>query len=384
MLRQHGLGNGPGVGSTGARLITVPGGRELQLIDALDRNPAVEYAEPDLIVTAAAVDPNDPFFPSQYALKNTSQPFTNNNPDSPITVDGGLADADVDAVEAWDTATGIDSTGKRIPVAVLDSGVDGNHEDISSQVVKRANFSGSATKRNDVVAEDYYGHGTHVAGIVAATANNGLGVAGVCPNCTIMAGKVLSDSGMGTSSGLANGINWAATNGAKVINMSLVVGASQTLQTAVDNAWKADVVLVAAAGNSGSTGMMYPAAYPTVIAVGATDNNDNKASFSTHGSWVDVGAPGVSVYSTFPNHRFTIGRQNNRAMNYDIGSGTSMAAPIVAGVAGLAWSAHLNPSNTLVRSEVESSGEKKADLQRFWTNGRVNAALAVTAEVPVP
>ena len=117
------------------------------------------------------------------------------------------------------------------------------------------------------MTEDYYGHGTHVAGIVAATHNTS-GVAGVCPGCTILAGKVLNDSGIGSSSALANGINWAVSNGAKVINMSLAVRASRTLETAVNNAWNNGVVLVAAAGNGGNQDKIYPGAYPNVIAVG--------------------------------------------------------------------------------------------------------------------
>ncbi|WP_350224013.1 S8 family serine peptidase [Pseudarthrobacter sp. fls2-241-R2A-168] len=238
-------------------------------------------------------------------------------------------------------------------------------------MVARANFT---TSRNN---EDNYGHGTHVAGIVAATDSNGMGVGGVCPGCTILAGKILSDTGMRSSSGLANGINWAVQNGAQVINMSLIVGASITLETAVNNAWNAGVVLVAAAGNGNSTTMMYPGAYPNVIAVGATDNNDKKASFSTYGTWVDVAAPGVSVYSTFPNHRFVLAREYNRSQGYDIGSGTSMSSPIVAAVAALAWSANPGASNWTVREKVEASTNPIEGVGTFWTHGRVNADLAV-------
>ncbi|HEU4668659.1 MAG TPA: S8 family serine peptidase [Arthrobacter sp.] len=361
-LRGHGLNQGPEIGSTGARLIKVPAGRELQLIEALSRNPVVEYAEPDKIVRPAT---NDEYFKYQYALQNDAQSVPNAS--GSMTLDAGTADADVDAVEAWSVTTG---TG--IGVAVLDSGVATDNPDINPKVVARANFT---TARNN---EDNYGHGTHVAGIVAATKDNSIGVAGVCPGCTILAGKVLSDTGMGSSSGLANGINWAVDSGAKVINMSLVVGASTTLQTAVTNAWSRNVVLVAAAGNGDNQTMTYPAAYPNVIAVGATDNNDSKASFSTHGaSWVDVAAPGVSVYSTFPNHKFVIGRQNGRSQGYDIGNGTSMAAPIVAAVAALAWKSHAGASNASVRFNVESTAELKAGTETYWAHGRVNANLAV-------
>lgn len=361
VLNAHGLGDGPDIGSTGAHLVSVPAGKELQLIEALSRNPAVEYAEPDNEVTAASADT---YFDRQYALQNTGQSFTNTRGD--ITVAAGTADADVDAVEAWAV-----TTGTNIKVAVLDSGVATDNPDINPKVDLRQNFT---TSRNN---EDNYGHGTHVAGIIAATKDNSAGVAGVCPGCRILAGKVLSDSGFGSSSGLANGINWAV-NKAKVINMSLVVGASSTLQAAVNNAWNSGVVLVAAAGNSNATGMMYPAAYPNVIAVGATDNKDNKASFSTYGSgWVDVAAPGVAVYSTFPNHRFTLARDYNRSQGYDIGNGTSMSAPVVAAVAALVWSTGPGATPDSVRGKVESTSEKRADQATLWAHGRVNACKAV-------
>ncbi|QHK21833.1 S8 family serine peptidase [Pseudarthrobacter psychrotolerans] len=368
VLRRHGLSDGPGIGSTGAHLIKVPDGKELQLVEALRRNPNVEYAEPDLVVTAAT---NDQYFPSQYALQNTGQAIYNTADKLVMAV--GTPDADVDAVEAWNV-----TMGTNVRVAVLDSGVASDNPDINPKVVDRANFSSSATRGKDPVAEDYYGHGTHVAGIVAAAADNTIGVAGVCPGCTILAGKVLSDNGMGSSSGLANGINWAVSKNAKVINMSLAVGASATLETAVNNAWNAGVVLVAAAGNGGNQDKFYPGAYPNVIAVGATDNNDAKASFSTYGaSWVDVAAPGVNVYSTFPNHRFAIASQYNRSQGYDVGSGTSMASPIVAAVAALAWSSHTGATNASVRANVETTAEKITGQDSYWAYGRVNACKAV-------
>jgi thermitase len=361
VLRQHGLSDGPDIGSTGAHLIKVPAGKELQLIDALSRNPAVEYAEPDELATASTADE---YFPRQYALQNNGQSFTNTA--GTLSVAGGTADADVDAVEAWNVTTG---TG--IKVAVLDSGVASDNPDINPKVVLRANFSSSATN------EDNYGHGTHVAGIVAAS-HNTFGVAGVCPGCTILAGKVLNDSGVGSSSTLANGINWAVNNGAKVINMSLGVRASRTLETAVNNAWSKGVVLVAAAGNGGNQTKIYPGAYPNVIAVAATDNTDAKASFSTYGaSWVDIAAPGVNVYSTFPNHTFVLGTQNNRSFGYDVGNGTSMSSPIVAATAALAWSSHPGATNTSVRANVESTADPISGTGTYWANGRVNADRAV-------
>ena len=371
VLRQHGLGDGPGIGSTGARLIRVPAGKELRLIEALGRNPGVEYAEPDAVATALADPPvNDPYFKDQYALQNVGQSFTNNStdPNSTITIPAGTPDADVDAVEAWAV-----TTGGGIRVAVIDSGVDLDHEDISSQVVERVNFTADG-------ADDEYGHGTHVAGIVAATSNNGVGVAGVCPGCTILDVKVLDRNGYGSASGIARGIDWAAGNGAKVINLSLGMRLStRTLETAVNNAWNRGAVLVAAAGNAGTQAKIYPGAYPNVIAVAATDNMNVLASFSSYGArWVDVAAPGVSVYSTFPNHPSNLATANNRALSYDIGSGTSMASPIVAATAALAWNAHPGSSNASVRARVESSADETVKgTGTLWAHGLVNANAAV-------
>ena len=363
VLRQHGLSGGASIGNTGAHLIKVPAGKETQLIEALSRNPLVEYAEPDAVVTAATADE---YFPRQYALQNDGQSFTSTSGD--IFIAPGKQDADVDAVEAWSV-----STGTGTPVAILDSGVATDNPDIAPKVIARANFSGAAT------GEDNYGHGTHVAGIVAATANNTTGVAGVCPDCTILDVKVLNDSGSGSTSGIANGIDWAARNGAKVINMSLGQRvSSRALEAAVNNAWNQGILIVAAAGNGGNTTKVYPGAYANVIAVAATDNNDTKASFSTYGGkWVDVAAPGANIYSTFPNHEFYLGTQYGRSQGYDVANGTSMASPVVAGVAALAWSSHANATNTSVRANIESTADKIPGTGTYWTHGRVNAFNAV-------
>ncbi|WP_461174184.1 S8 family serine peptidase [Arthrobacter sp. Z1-9] len=362
VLRQHGLIDGPGIGDTGAHLIKVPEGKESQLVQALNRNPVVEYAEPDQVVTAAT---NDQYFPRQYALQNDGQSFTNTKGD--LKMAGGKVDADVDAVEAWNITTGAD-----IKVAVLDSGVANDNPDIDSKVVARANFTNGET------GDDNYGHGTHVSGIVAATADNTMGVAGTCPGCSILDGKVLNDSGVGSSSSLASGIDWAMNNGAKVINMSLGVRSSRTLESAVNNAWSKGAVLVAAAGNGGNQTKIYPGGYANVIAVAATDNSDAKASFSTYGaSWVDITAPGVNVYSTFPNHTFVLGTQNNRSLGYDVGNGTSMSSAIVAGIAAMVWRSHPAADHKSVRTYVESTADKIAGTGTYWANGRVNACKAV-------
>ncbi|MGM9472404.1 S8 family serine peptidase [Pseudarthrobacter sp. YS3] len=375
VLRQYGMSQGSSIGSTGAFLIKVPAGKEAQLIAALSRNRAVEYAELDELVTATT---DDTFFDRQYALQNVGQSFWNTKGD--IFVPGGKPDADVDAVEAWALTRGSDTKGNRVKVAIIDSGVAFNHPDISEKVVDRINYSGKAID----VEEDYdrYGHGTHVAGIVAAKYNNNEGVAGVCPECDILDVKVLNDTGSGSSSAIAQGIDWAVDHGAKVINMSLGQRvSSRTLEAAVNNAWNQGVVLVAAAGNAGTQAQIYPGAYPNVIAVAATDNFDNKASFSSYGRWVDVAAPGVNVYSTFPYYKFALMTQYNRSLNYDMGSGTSMASPIVAAVAALVWSTGA-ADNQAVRWKVEHTTDSISGTGTYWTYGRVNACRAVGCTPP--
>jgi thermitase len=364
VLRQHALSDGRSIGSTGARLIKVPSGKELQLIEALSRNPAVEYAEPDEVVTSTAAD--DYYFPRQYALQNDGQAFTNTAGN--VSTSPGTVDADVDAVEAWAV-----TRGGGVKVAILDSGVTTDNPDISPKVVARANFSNAST------SQDNYGHGTHVAGIVAASTNNKVGVASVCPDCTILDGKVLNDFGSSSTSSVSDGINWAVTKGAKVINLSLgQSNPTRTLETAVKNAWNKGVVIVASAGNNNNTTKLYPAAYPNVIAVAATDNKDAKASFSTYGaSWVDIAAPGVNVYSTFPNHTFYLASKFGRSQGYDVANGTSMSSPIVAGVAALAWSAHFGATATTVRSKVETTADRVRGTGSYWYHGRVNAHKAV-------
>ena len=368
LLRQQGLNSSATIGSTGAVLVKAPRGKEAQLIQELSSNPDVEYAEPDEVVSAATADP---YFERQYALHNVGQSFTDTA--NTETVPAGTRDADVDAVAAWDI-----TRGGGTKVAIIDSGVAIDHEDISHKVVARANFSDTII--DEPADYDRYGHGTHVAGIVAAE-HNSTGVAGVCPDCTILDVKVLGDTGAGSSSAVAEGIDWAVANGAKVINMSLGQSVpSLTLEAAIKNAWSKGVVLVAAAGNSGTQAPIYPAAYPKVIAVAATDNNDVKAPFSTYGEWVDVAAPGVGVYSTFPNHDFVLGLQNGRHKGYDLASGTSMASPIVAGVAGLVWSSDPDSTNESVREDIESTAEPIEGTGTYWEHGRVDADDAVSEE----
>jgi thermitase len=272
---------------------------------------------------------------------------------------------------AWDLVTGSAS----VKVAVLDTGIDNSHPDLPT-VAQQKDFVNA-----DNNAEDDFGHGTHVAGIIGASTNNGVGVAGENWSVSLMAGKVCDAYGSCTWTAVADGIVWAADNGANVINMSLGGSSgSTTLKNAVDYAWNRGVVIACSAGNNGTNMKTYPASYTNCIAVAATDKNDRKASFSSYGvTWVDVAAPGDAVLSTMPNTPVTMNTLYGYKMNYDGVSGTSMAAPHVAGLAGLIWASGKCTTASCVRSRIESNADRIFGTGFYWRYGRINAYRAVSA-----
>lgn len=236
------------------------------------------------------------------------------------------------------------NTGSGIKVAIIDTGIDSNHPDLEANVGTGANIINTAKS-----PEDDNGHGTHVAGTVGAL-DNDIGVVGVAPGVSLYAVKVLDRRGSGFWSDVAAGIDWATDNGMHIANMSLGGGYSSTVETACSDAEAAGVLLVAAAGNSGdgntsTTETSYPAAFSTVVAVGATTSTDGLASFSNTGSFVDVSGPGSGVLST------------TKGDTYATFSGTSMASPHAAGVAALLWGALSSPTNDSVRAELESRAQ---------------------------
>ncbi len=261
--------------------------------------------------------------------------------------------------QAWEVTSGEAS----IVIAVLDTGIDEEHEDLAGKVIAKVNFTDSPT------INDMYGHGTHIAGIIAATANNDVGIAGVAHNCRLMNVKVANDEGRFDNSAAAKGVQWAVEHGANVINMSLVsTEPSRELEQAINYAWSQGAVVIAAAGNFMGTKVVYPAYYSDCIAVAATDTNDCVASWSSQGDWVDVAAPGVDIYSTLPDNR------------YDSKSGTSMAAAHVSGLSGLLFALRSDKNhngflNDEVRVAIESGCDELGISTVKW---RINAFNAIS------
>ncbi|MBN1538629.1 MAG: S8 family peptidase [Candidatus Thermoplasmatota archaeon] len=270
----------------------------------------------------------------------------------------------INADDVWDTWTG-----SGVKVAILDTGIDKDHPDL--KYAGGVNFVPVRRRVDPTNFNDDNGHGTHVAGTIAAK-NNEIGVVGVAPDASIYAVKVLDRTGSGYASWIISGIEWAITNNMDVISMSL--GTSEDyppLHTAITNAYNAGIVIVAAAGNDGST-VSYPAKYGEVIAVSATDITNTIASWSNRGAEIEVAAPGVSIKSTWNNGGYTTI------------SGTSMACPHVTGVAALVIDKILTPEvTTFDVDDVWTALENAEDLgtpgeDDLYGHGLVDAALATT------
>lgn len=289
--------------------ITLPQGVDAHSVAALyAADPRIEYAQPNYIYRTMATAPNDPDYGKLWGLKNTGQTIA-----SPVyaTNNPGTAGFDMNAEAAWDLHT--DCRG--VVVAVIDTGINYTHEDLAANM-----WDGSGAgfpnhgydfvdNDDDPIASDGESHGTHVAGTIAAVGNNGTGSTGVCWQAEIMSVRVLGAGGSGSTADIAEGVDFAVAQGAKVINMSLGGGSfDQTFSDAIADARTAGVVVVAAAGNGGADGVgdnnddtpQYPCSYThdNIICVAALDQSYQLASFSNYGATsVDVGAPGVNVQS---------------------------------------------------------------------------------------
>jgi thermitase len=344
----------PALAKLGYTLVTVPAGQVPAALAALQQNPAVERAEPNYILAVADdrladTIPTDPKWDQQYGPVNIQAP------------------------QVWDILTGTQS----VVIAIIDTGVDLDHPDLDSKIWtnpgetgldasnndKRFNgedddsdgyvddwrgwdFTASGLGDND--PQDAHGHGTHVAGIAGAATNNGIGIAGVNWSAPLMVVRVLDATGNGTNAEVAAGIVYATDQGAKILNLSL--GAltlpltDTALLDAVNYAYNHGALVVAAAGNYGSQGVIYPAKYDHALAIANTNSANNRNSTSSYGPEVDLSAPGTAITSTLMNN------------GYGLMTGTSMATPHVSGVAALL-----------------------ATLPQFDTPDKIRAALEATA-----
>jgi subtilisin len=283
----------------------------------------------------------------------------------------------IDAEVVWGGSQGATTVvpgqgGAGARVAVLDTGIDCGHEDLAAGCVYAANFASFFGGQ----PFDGHGHGTHVAGIIAARAN-GAGVIGVAPEATVYAVKVLDDGGSGAWSWIAAGIDWAVTNNMDVINMSLSgTSGSIALADAVAAAQAAGVLVVSAAGNSGCCNAVgYPAKYAGSMAIGAVDVNDVVAGFSSTGPEVDITAPGVAVRATVPTGSCTLCDPSG----YRLLNGTSMATPHVAGVAALLMSRGFTAAQAWNAMTTTARDLGAAGYDTFYGYGRVDALAAVTS-----
>ncbi len=346
------------------RLDLAPGTESTALIAALAADPAVEYAEPDYIAHAIAV-PNDPLFPQQWGLTKIQAPA------------------------AWDVVTGTQT----VIIAAVDSGLDLTHPDLVNRLwvnpgeiaansldddnngyvddVRGWNFVHGS---NNVA--DGNGHGTQVAGVAAAVANDGVGIAGVCWNCRLMPVKVMADSGVANYSDIALGVIYATNKGAHVINLSLGGYAySNLLRDAVDYAVGKGAVVVGGAGNDNVATPFYPAAYENVLAVAATDDADHKVSFSNYGAWVDLSAPGATITTTF------------LGGDWGPADGTSLSTAFVSGLAALVRSRWPGWTPALVRNQLLQTADAIDALNPAYAGklgaGRINAAAAMQEPHPV-
>lgn len=338
---------------------------DIEVVCALyARDPDVEYAEPNHVLDTDFV-PNDAYYAAQWSHQLTQ------------------------AEAGWNVELGDPG----VVIAIVDTGVDYDHVDLAANMLgdctggcpigtgydfvdtTSPNCADADCTTPDDDPSDDAGHGTHVAGISAGVGNNGAGIIGACPGCSIMPVRAGYRKSTGGSSleidDIANALTYAADNGASVINMSF--GSSfgtSTIADAIDYAHALGVLTVASAGNDSTNTYRYPAAFDEVIAVAATDESDSLASFSNHGSWVDVAAPGDSIYST------DVG-------GYSYKSGTSMSAPYVGGLAGLVISQNPTWTNEQVRAAIRASADRVVTDGFGFGYGRVNVAAALAIQDPI-
>jgi subtilisin family serine protease len=343
LVRAAGGRVGARIAPLGVRAVELPSRAARDaLLPRLRSLPGVVAAEPDAVVSAHR-KPNDPYAVSQWAIAKT-----------------GLS-------RAWDVTTGTSA----VTVAVIDTGVAAGHPDLKGKVL-----AGVDVVNGDDDATDDHGHGTHVAGTVAAATNNRRGVSGVAWGAKVLPVKVLNESGSGTSCDVVVGIVEAVKRGAHVLNLSLGFASAcpVAFRLATEYATQQKALVVASAGNDALQGgpTSAPANCAGVLGVGATDSRDLPATFSTFGAAVDVSAPGVDIVSTTVNPR-------KRTYGYGEMSGTSMAAPHVAGLAALLRSKHPDWTPAQIADAIVRTADDRGAKGRddFYGAGRINAARAL-------
>ncbi|APR83570.1 Protease [Minicystis rosea] len=332
---------------TKAEIVDVPLGRMTETIEKLRRDPRVEIVEPLARVRAFFV-PNDPMLKDQWHMER------------------------IGATRAWDFATG-----RGVTVAVVDTGIAcetfGGFMK-GTDLASTECVTGWNVVTGNEHANDDQGHGTHVAGTIAQSTDNALGGAGVAFHARLMPVKVLNADGFGTTADVADGIRWAAEHGANVINLSLGGPRnSKVLQKAIDYARSRNVVVVAAAGNTGGS-VQYPGANDGVIGVSATDPDDKIAKFSSRGEGVDIGAPGVNV-----TQQTICNKGRNKCETFPAWNGTSMASPHVAGAAALVMSLGVTEPSAVeaaLRSTARVVDDSEAGKKQYGA-GILQAASAV-------
>jgi len=320
----------------GASIIDVPEESSASILDSLQRSGLFTYVERDHYAHTGGV-PNDPSYSSQWHLPRIQGP------------------------QAWSISTG----SAAVVVAVIDSGVYRQHPDLTAKILPGWNFV-----KNNADTSDVLGHGTAVAGTLAAATNNGLGISAVNWASMIMPLVAVDDADFAAYSNIAAAIQYAADHGVRVINVSLGGnGSSVLLQSAVDYAWARGSVVFASAMNDGSDTPNYPAACKHAVAVSATDTADHLASYSNFGDWIALSAPGSDILSTM------------NGGGYGYWFGTSFASPIAAGVAALMLAVNPGLSATdlvnLIEQNADDLGTPGRDDAFGW--GRVNAYRAVQA-----
>lgn len=347
---------------SGFHRLNVPNGKTVsEIVEKLSNNPFIVYVEPNYIAKIA-MTPNDPYFSLQWHMLS-------------------IADGGINVQPAWDIATG-----SGVTVAVIDTGISTAGNDLTSTCF----VSGYDFVNNDNDPTDDNGHGTHVAGTIAQSTNNGIGVCGVAFNACLMPVKVLNSGGTGTYADMIDGINYATNNGADIMSISIEGSVpSQGLEDALENAYINGVTVVAASGNSGQNGVAYPAAYDDyVIAVGATRYDKTRSYYSNYGSSLDLVAPGGDVTVDQNGDGWADGvlqETFDPDWAYHFWQGTSMATPHVSGLAALLYSNGVStPDN--IRNAMQNTavdlGSTGWDM--YYGYGLIDAYAALTYNSNIP